>query len=236
MKKLESTLPNMAIVLTAVTLIAAALLGVMQQLTKDPIAQIEKKSLEDGIKKVMLGGADGELTVSNTETLSNENGEFTVYTAEQNGQPLGKAVKTAVNGFSPNLTVLVGFNPQGDILGYEVLKHAETPGLGAKADQWFQKGNKGDIIGKNPGKNNVTVSKDGGEIDAITASTITSRAFLKAVNLEYNAIFNGDANTGATSKAEAPAPEQSPAPADSLNVAPSDSTASVAEPDSIAEN
>ena len=63
MKKLESTLPNMVIVLTCVSLISATLLGVMQQLTKEPIAQIERQTLEDGIKKVMLGGKAGELTV-----------------------------------------------------------------------------------------------------------------------------------------------------------------------------
>ena len=65
-------------------------------------------------------------------------------------------------------------------------EHAETPGLGAKADKWFQKGEKGDIIGKDPVEP-LTVSKDGGQVDAITASTITSRAFLLAVNNAYNA-------------------------------------------------
>ena len=80
----------------------------------------------------------------------------------------------------------MGFDPEGKILGYTLLEHAETPGLGAKADKWFQKGEKGDIIGKSPEKQ-LTVSKDGGEVDAITASTITSRAFLKAVNNAYAA-------------------------------------------------
>ena len=92
-------------------------------------------------------------------------------------------------------------------MGYTLLEHAETPGLGAKADKWFQKGEKGNIIGKNP-ITPLTVSKDGGDVDAITASTITSRAFLKAVNNAYSAymqnsknIQNGasaDAQTGAT--------------------------------------
>lgn len=214
MKKLESTLTNMVAVLTGVTLIAAALLGVMQQLTKDTIAKIEQQTLNDGIKKVILAGADGDLQVTNTEEISDKDGNtFTVYTAEVNGAMAGKAVKTAVTGFSPNLTVLTGFDNEGNILGYEILATAETPGLGAKAGQWFQKDGKGNIIGKNPGSNNLTVSKDGGEVDAITASTITSRAFLKAVNLEYNAIFQADVNTGATSKAQ---PAEA-APVDSTN-------------------
>jgi electron transport complex protein RnfG len=97
------------------------------------------------------------------------------------------------------LKVLVGFNSEGEILGYTLLEHAETPGLGAKADRWFQKGEKGDIIGQTPAQP-LTVSKDGGTVDAITASTITSRAFLLAVNNAYNAykVKPTDAETGAT--------------------------------------
>lgn len=219
MKKLESTLPNMVAVLTGVTLIAAALLGVMQQLTKDPIAQIERQTLNDGIKKVILGGKDGNLSVVKTDTITDgDKNTFIVYTAEVDGVVAGKAVKTAVNGFSPNLTVLTGFDNDGNILGYEILATAETPGLGAKAGQWFQKDGRGCIIGKNPGSDNLTVSKDGGDVDAITASTITSRAFLKAVNIEYKAIFSGDAQTGATAKAAQPSVADSVALAvDSLN-------------------
>lgn len=208
MKKLESTLLNMGVVLTSISAIAAGLLAVMNEVTKEPIAQIEQKNLEDGIKKVILGAnAQGELTVSKIDTITEDKQVYVVYTAEQNGQVLGKAVKTAVQGFSPDLTVLTGFDAEGNIMGYEVLKHGETPGLGAQAPEWFKdQANHPNsyVIGKNPAQNKLTVSKDGGEIDAITASTITSRAFLKAINLEYNAIFKdnkANGNTGATSKA-----------------------------------
>ena len=106
-------------------------------------------------------------------------------------------------GFGGNLKVLVGFDPEGKILGYTLLEQTETPGLGAKADKWFQKGEKGDIIGKDP-STPLTVSKDGGQVDAITASTITSRAFLLAVNNAYNAYKTtpADAETGATEQVE----------------------------------
>ena len=73
------------------------------------------------------------------------------------------------------------------IIDYSLLSHVETPGLGSKAADWFKKGNKGDITGMNPGEASLTVSKDGGKVDAITASTITSRAFLNAVNVAYAA-------------------------------------------------
>ncbi len=125
---------------------------------------------------------------------------FVVYqTKDAQGKDLGAAVESTTMGFGGNLKVLVGFNPEGKILGYTLLEHSETPGLGAKADQWFQKGHKGDIIGKDP-KEPLTVSKDGGQVDAITASTITSRAFLKAVNQAYNAykVTPVDAESGAT--------------------------------------
>jgi len=111
-------------------------------------------------------------------------------------------VESTTGGFGGDLKVLVGFDPDGKILGYTLLEHAETPGLGAKADKWFQKGEKGDIIGKDP-KEPLTVSKDGGQVDAITASTITSRAFLLAVNNAYNAYKTTpatDAQTGASPK------------------------------------
>jgi electron transport complex protein RnfG len=102
-------------------------------------------------------------------------------------------------GFGGELKVLVGFDHDGNILGYTLLEHQETPGLGAKADLWFQKGQKGDIIGKNPA-DGLIVKKDGGQIDAITASTITSRAFLLAVTNAYNAYKgnSADATTSAT--------------------------------------
>ena len=115
--------------------------------------------------------------------------------------------------------VLVGFDAEGNVLNYSLLSHAETPGLGSKADVWFKDGGKGDITGMNPGQAPLAVSKDGGQVDAITASTITSRAFLNAVNAAY-AAFAGqemaDGATGATQKnVEQPAGdgEDAPAPA-----------------------
>ena len=83
--------------------------------------------------------------------------------------------------------MLVGFDATGKILGYTILESSETPGLGMKAGDWFQKGGKGCVIGLSPADGDLTVTKDGGKVDAITASTITSRAFLKAINQAYGA-------------------------------------------------
>ena len=203
MKKLESSLLNMVLVLTGVAVIMGGILAYVNHLTEGPIAQQKEKALADGIKSVM--GVDG-LQVAKTDTVrqSDAKGKEQTYiiyqTQDAQGQDLGAAVESTTGGFGGNLKVLVGFNPDGNILGYTLLEQAETPGLGAKADKWFQKGEKGDIIGKDP-KEPLTVSKDGGQVDAITASTITSRAFLLAVNNAYNAYKvtpTPDAETGAT--------------------------------------
>ena len=189
-KKLKSTLPNMVIVLTSIAVIAGLALGYVNSVTEEPIRLIKEQQLSDGIKAVL---AADELTVESTDTL--ENGSV-IYRTDK-----GVAVQaTDPNGFGGKLTILVGFDSEATIQGYRILETAETPGLGAKADQWFQEGQKGNIIGMSPAKNNMTVSKDGGEVDAITASTITSRAFLRAVNMAYEALdkVEVDGESGAT--------------------------------------
>ena len=204
MKKLESSLTNMVLVLTGVAVIMGGILAFVNHLTEGPINEQKAKALADGIKSVM-GVSD--LTVSKTDTVrQNVNGKeltYVIYQAQDaNKKDLGAAVESTTGGFGGDLKVLVGFDPEGKILGYTLLEHAETPGLGAKADKWFQKGEKGDIIGKDP-KEPLTVSKDGGQVDAITASTITSRAFLLAVNNAYNAYKATpatDAQTGASAQ------------------------------------
>ena len=188
MKKLESSLLNMVLVLTGVAVVMGGILAYVNHLTEGPIAEQKAKALADGIKSVM--GID-EITVSKTDTVrQNVSGKELTYiiyqTQDAQKKDLGAAVESTTGGFGGDLKVLVGFDPDGKILGYTLLEHTETPGLGAKADKWFQKGEKGDIIGKDP-KEPLTVSKDGGQVDAITASTITSRAFLLAVNNAYNA-------------------------------------------------
>lgn len=196
MEKLKSNLTNMVCVLTGISVICGGLLAFANNLTEDPIKAANEKALSDGITAVM-GGGNVKVEAPDTIKCDVDGKElkYIVYKTDK-----GTAVQaTDPNGFGGNLTILVGFNDGGDILGYTVLENNETPGLGAKCPDWFQEGNPGNIIGKNPGKNNMTVSKDGGEIDAITASTITSRAFLRAVQQAYN-IFNGKADgaTGAT--------------------------------------
>ena len=189
MKKISSSLQNLILVLVGCALITGVLLAWVNHITEGPIAEKAEKTLTDGIPEVM--GTTG-LTVTANDTLKlsmdGKEATFVVHqTADRNGRPLGAAVESTTLGFGGDLRVLVGFNSQGTILGYTILQTSETPGLGAKAQTWFQKGGKGDIIGMRPNEALLSVSKDGGQVDAITASTITSRAFLKAVNQAYAA-------------------------------------------------
>lgn len=203
MKKLESTLVNMVGVLVCVALVMGGILAYVNHITEGPISQQAEKALSDGIKAVMMSD-NLKVSANDTicETFDNKECVFIVHiVADASGKELGAAIESTTLGFGGNLKVLVGFNPEGEILGYTLLEHAETPGLGAKADTWFQKDGKASIIGKNP-SNPLTVSKDGGDVDAITASTITSRAFLKAINQAYDVYMkkNSDAQTGASRK------------------------------------
>ena len=203
----------MAIVLTAVTVVAGVLLGYVNELTKDPIAQANAKALSDAIAIVVPGFDNNPAEAP--ETIELNGASYKIYKATKGGEFIGAAVESSANGFGGKLSVLVGFDKEGKIIDYSLLSHAETPGLGSKAADWFKKGAKGDITGMNPGDKTLTVNKDGGQIDAITASTITTRAFLQAVNNAY-AAYNGqsvDAASGATQQA----PVES-APADNTNV------------------
>ena len=192
MQKLKSSLCNMVLVLAGMSMAIGALLAWVNQVTQGPIAAKTEKTLADGIKTVM---AQGTLKVASTDTTRLAvAGREAVYVIHHvvagNGKPLGAAVESTTMGFGGDLKVLVGFDPDGKILGYTVLQSSETPGLGAKAQTWFQRGGKGCVIGMSPATGPLQVSKDGGQVDAITASTITSRAFLKAVNQAYDAYRN----------------------------------------------
>jgi electron transport complex protein RnfG len=220
MKKLESSLKNMLIVLTLVSAVAAFLLAYVNNFTSTTIAKINEEALSAGIKSVLNIGADDPISVGEKDV----NG-FIVYEVTRNSDWIGTAVKsTDKSGFGGDIEVLVGFDQDGKILGYEVLKHAETPGLGARAGEWFRTATLGEvkevgvfskiffgkpdpagshnIIGRDIAQGELKVTKDGGDIDAITASTITSRAFLNAVNNAYK-VFKGnvsDVNSSASAQ------------------------------------
>ena len=204
MKKIESSLLNMVVVLVSVAVITGGLLAWVNNVTEEPIRIQDELALSNGIKEVM--GVENLKVTSTEDVVNTVNGKeqhFVVHkTEDAEGNFIGAAVESMSMGFSGELKVLVGFDAEGKILGYTVLQHSETPGLGAKADKWFQKDGKGCIVGrKMDASKPLVVNKDGGDIDAITASTITTRAFLAAVNQAFAAYAKQDIDgaTGATS-------------------------------------
>jgi electron transport complex protein RnfG len=121
----------------------------------------------------------------------NSSDSVELFPAYREGKLIGVAVKSySEKGFSGRISVMTGLDTAGNFTGYEVLEHKETPGLGSKMTEWFRDKDKQgqNIIGRNPSTTRFSVRKDGGDIDAITASTITSRAFLDAMTRAYGGL------------------------------------------------
>lgn len=187
-KKAESTLVNMLISLTAIALVASLALAMVNNATKGPIEEVNKKKIAEAVSKVLPAYESYTIDTVTVETPKGS-AQMVRYTAvDKDGQLVGKAMESwDDNGFGGRLSAMVGFDAEGTITGYEILGSSETPGLGAKADQWFQKEGKGNVMGMRPGETELKVKKDGGEVDAITGSTITSRAFCRLIGLAYKA-------------------------------------------------
>lgn len=197
-KKLESNFTNMVVVLFAISLIASAGVGYVYTLTKEPIAQAALAKQQEAISNVVPGEFDND-PAAEMWTKEIDGGVLEFYPAKRNGELIGTAVKTFSNsGFNGYIEIMAGFKPDGSIYDYSILTNNETPGLGSKMNEWFREGGKGNVSGKTPGTAGLKVSKDGGDVDAITAATISSRAFLDAINRAAAALQGADATSGAT--------------------------------------
>ncbi len=182
MKKIDSTLPNMLISLIGICLFAAIVLSFVNSQTQDVIALSKVKALEAAIGMV-IPEFDNE-PLSESISINIQGDDLTVYPTKKGDALVGFAIESiSHNGFSGDVRILVGIDIEGKILDYSVLEMAETPGLGDKMYTWF-KTDKGQqsILGYSTENGELKVSKDGGTVDAITAATISSRAFLDAVN------------------------------------------------------
>ena len=184
-KKKESTLINMVVALLVITAVSGGVLGLVYGMTKDAIAEVDQKKNEAAIQAVLP--LDGEITYKADTLKYNYEGVDLTFPCnlayDANGNFQGAAVKTSEGGFGGKIDMMVGFLADGTIKGTSVLSHAETPGLGANMTGKF----KDQFVDKNPANYKLIVKKDGGDVDAITAATITSRAFSKAVDKAYKA-------------------------------------------------
>ena len=188
MAKTESTFRNMVLSLTLISLGAAACLGFVYQITKEPIEISNLNRKLEAIKAVVP-----EFTNNPFEDMyrltTPEGDSLEVYPAKKDSVIVGYAVNTYTNkGFSGYIGLMAGFKPDGTIVNITVLEHKETPGLGTKmTEPKF----KDQFMEKNPADFRLKVKKDGGPVDAITAATISSRAFCDAVERAYVTLNKG---------------------------------------------
>lgn len=178
----DSTLKNMLITLAMVTFIASGLLGITYAVTKVPIEEAMKAKINSAIASVSPE-FDNDPSAQQF-TIEKSGKSYKVYPAKMGETTVGYAVETYSSGFGGRILLMVGFNIDGQIKGISILSHSETPGLGDKINP-----SKSDFTiqfqGKSPETFKLLVKKDGGDVDAITASTITSRAFCKAVTTAW---------------------------------------------------
>jgi len=178
MAKLESTFKNMLLSLVFISIGMSAALGFVYTLTKEPIERANKMKEVQAITEVLPEfDNDPTLDVKSLEGLN-------YYTATKDGNVVGYAIKTYTDkGFSGRFTLMVGLDLEGNIHNISVLDQKETPGLGTKMKEPRFKDQ---FNGKNPESFKLKVKKDGGGVDAITAATISSRAFCDAVQRAFD--------------------------------------------------
>lgn len=195
MKKLESTFMNMVLSLVLIASVAAAALAAVFSLTEENIKKQEAEKQQQAISYVLPNRGEGAIVAApDTVTIPDAKGdiEVVIYRAYSDScfcdsLYIGAAVQTTGNGFGGPQEIMVGFDPNGVIIDYQVLKHQETPGLGDKIKDWFKTdAGHQNILHRQAGT--LAVSKAGGDVDAITAATISSKAFLKAINVAYTAL------------------------------------------------
>lgn len=179
-----STFFNMVSTLFAICLVSSAALGVASALTKEPIAKAALAKRITAIKQV-LPEFDNE-PLNESSTISVDGGSVTVYPAKKQGKSVGIAVETfTLKGFNGQIKLMVGLLPSGTIDKIVVVQANETPGLGDKIAAEKSDFSK-QFFGKDPATFMLKVKKDGGSVDAITAATISSRAFCDAVTRAYD--------------------------------------------------
>ena len=186
---IKSNFKNMVLCLFATCFVCSAILAGVYAVTAAPIADTNAKILKEAIGKVLPEG--GEISESVPFEVGGKPSEY--YISKKGDEIDAYAVKSSTTGFSGVLTLIVGVLPDGTVYNTSVYSQSETPGLGAKCAteekfiaQWRNlkpESSEGAKDGKI-----LKVKKDNGDIDAITASTITSRAYTLAVKNAVEAV------------------------------------------------
>lgn len=186
----------MVLTLLIISFVSAAVLGSIYSLTQDPIAKARVAKINAAIAEVVPAFDNSPFDDKYSKTVQEQvNGkpvsyQLEFYPAKKDGKLVGTAVNTSSDkGFSGHIALMVGFLPDGSIYNIAVISHNETPGMGDKMEA--SKSNFSvQFKGKNPASFQLSVKKDGGDVDAIAAATISSRAYCDAVLRAYNALSN----------------------------------------------
>lgn len=170
--KTGSYILRLALTLLVITSVVAAALAGVNALTAPVIAQRLAQNTQKAIQAVLPGGYDREITDFADETgLVNR-----IYAGSG-----GYAFEVAPIGFDNTVTMMVGVDTEGKVIGIDIISHTETAGLGAVAAGDTPAGIafRDQFVGA---ADSVAVVKDGGSLDALTGATITSRAVCAGVN------------------------------------------------------
>ncbi len=179
---MKSSLKNMVLMLALIALVCSAAVAFVFNITRLRIADAEQEKVTQSIAMVLPA-----FEKISEESLTVDGSEVKLYKATQGESVVGYAFEAfTMNGFSGEVRLMVGFDTEGTITGIEVLKQAETPGLGAnmtKEDNVVRIS----LVGRNAAEMKLNVKKDGGDVDALTAATISSRAYAEVVATAYEA-------------------------------------------------
>lgn len=180
----KSSFLNMVLALGGICLVSSALLGLVNHVTAEPIAAANLAKTNNAIKAVVP--EFDNVPSEDSWNVEVDGKQYKVYPATYQGKVLGYAIEVMPTGFGGTIDMLVGFDAEtGKIYNTSVISHSETPGLGAKITETGEGSFRAQFDGMDPAATKFMVRKDGGDIDAITASTITSRAFTSGVAEAY---------------------------------------------------
>lgn len=188
MSQKTPSLLTSTITLVVICFVSAFILGYVHNKTLEPIKQAKDHQELDAIAQVVNEFDNNPFTEKMVIMTKNKKHKLSMYPARKNGRLNSVAIKTYSNtGFGGKIELIAGFNVDGSIKSFKVISSNETPGLGSKVDEPKFKTQ---LEGFNPRRQILKVRQDGGDVDAVTAATISSRAVLRAIDRAFDAFSN----------------------------------------------
>lgn len=169
---------RLALTLLVITSVVAAVLAGVNSITAPKIDELNARKTQEAIEAVLPGGGESVPFTDDTDLVT------TVYKGEN-----GYAVQVAPSGFNGEISMMVGIDQSGKVLAISIINQTETAGLGAVAAAQTSAGEafRGQFAGMS---GTVSVTKDGGQVDALTGATITSRAVCAGVSAALACVEN----------------------------------------------